>query len=310
MMKFFIVGLWWTSVVGAPIVATVNVENITLPEFLLFAGVLRTKVINDYRMVHNSGFGIEFWETEINGTTPMEVLKKRTLDTLIQVKIQQISARKAGLVADISYSGFQKALENENKRRLTAKKSGEVIYGPVQYSEGVYYNYLFSNMVIKLKEHLARYEFGITREKLNDAYLKDKDSLYSKGFYTVIRLTNLAPVTGKSDAEGGKTFIHPETTLIFNDSVFTPEDDDPLRSMVRAAAGNLSTGQSIPVEFEGKRYVIMVKEKAPLGYRSYEECSTSVRIRLVDQMYTNYLRDLVKQAKCETNTEEYRKIHF
>lgn len=218
------------------VVAVVDGEDVTLGEFMLQARALRSGVINNFRITGENEFGNGFWSQKYDGTMPMDVLKKKALDTLVQIKVQQISARKAGIVDDISYPGFLKAMKAENKRRLAAKQAGKVIYGPVQYSEEVYYNYLFSNMVNSLKERMAGPVFMINDEKLKEIYEMEKDSLYR----------------------------------ISNNTVEAPEEGDAVRSMA--------------------------KEKSVSAYRSFGSCRTAIRIMLLDRMYGQYIRGLVKEA--------------
>jgi hypothetical protein len=152
------------------LIATVNGEPVFLPEFTLHTNALKTLVVGDFRKRGGGEFETGNWKLETGNwmrscdvTTPAEALKKRTLETLIRIKTVQVCAKKAGLVSDISYQGFLVALKAENARRIKVKESGGIIYGPVQYSEEVYYNYLYSNLEIRLKEYL-----GMIRE--NDRY--------------------------------------------------------------------------------------------------------------------------------------------
>jgi hypothetical protein len=293
------------------LVATINGEPVSLREFMLFARAQRSLVINKYRTSHGAEYGSDFWSVNIDGTTPMEVLKKKTLDTIVSVTIQEISARQAGLVEDISYAGFLKSLETENHRRLAAKQSGKVIYGPVQYSEEVYYNYLFTNMVNKLKEYLSGSVFGITDEKLRATYEAEKDSLYRRGYYTEVSLVKLKPgmetVTGAME----KSMQEKATALVLNDSVYVPEDSDPLMLMVSETAKKMVTGQSSqPIEFQGAFYIVQVKNKIPLGFRNFENCKTAVKMHLLNRQYDQYIRKLARDAKCEINPAVYEKIQF
>jgi hypothetical protein len=293
------------------LMATVNGEAIMLREFMLHARALRPLVISEYRTRYGAEYSGEFWSRKFDGVTPMETLKSRTLDSLVYIKVQQISGRQAGITGDISYQGFLKELETENRRRLVAKQSGKVIYGPVQYSEEVYYNYLFSNMVNRLKEFLAASVFRITEEDLKEAYEKEKDSLYRMGYYTGVNLIKLKTGDGTSGDNGKNMARETETILVFNDSLYAPEEDDPIRSMAKETARKLIKGQSSQVvELNGAFYIVEVTEKAPLGYRSFTSCRTVVRILLLDRMYDQYIHDLANRAKRRINMEVYPKISF
>jgi len=263
----------------------------------------------------------------------------------VQIKIQQIEAKKYGVVSDISYLGFLKALEVENLRRLEAKRNNKVIYGPVQYSEDVYYNYLFSNMVVRLKSVLSEEVFDVSIGKLKEAYEKDKDSLYRKGFYTVTWLIEMkfdSGITGEESLriknkanealnrikdmithdeshiesakemyEGDPDLLLVISNLVYNDSIYTPEEDDPIRAMAKTKAEKLEAGQFSPViEFPGEICLVLVKDKISLGYRSFEDCRSTVRESLTDQMYDQHINDLKLNAKVELNVDIYRQIHF
>jgi hypothetical protein len=292
------------------LVATVNGEAVTFREFMLHARALRSLVINDFRIHSGVEYSVDFWSRKVDGETPLDVLKKRTLDTLVLIKVQQISAKKAGIVTDISYGGFLKALEAENERRLIAKSSGKVIYGPVQYTEEVYYNYLFSNMVNRLKEYLANEMFPITNEMLWETYDKEKDRFCRKGYYTEISLIKLKHDQGTSNDNVEKSAREKESTLVFNDSIYLPEEEeDGLKSIAKEASGKLAKGEySQVIEFQGAFYIILVKEKIPLGSRTFDSCKAAIKIFLLDRIYDQYIHRLVKEATCEPNMVVYNKI--
>ncbi|MEI7980239.1 MAG: metallophosphoesterase [Bacteroidota bacterium] len=155
-------------------VARVNGEPISVREFMLMAQKGRAEVIRFFRIHYNLEFGEDFWTQVTDGKSPSEMLKRRTLDTLVSMKLQQITARNLGLTGDISYKGFLLGLENENRRRLDAKNKGKVIFGPVQYSEEVYYDYLFSNLVIALKKKMNDSVFKINDVQVVDVYNKNR----------------------------------------------------------------------------------------------------------------------------------------
>ncbi|MFZ4521287.1 MAG: hypothetical protein ACOYNC_06250 [Bacteroidales bacterium] len=292
-------------------VAEVNGEEIATPEFLLHAKALRPLIISEFRTKYGAEYGSEFWTREYDGKTPSAALKERTLDTMLQIKVQQISAKKAGLVSDISYKGFLNALKIENSRRLAAKQSGKIIYGPVQYSEEVYYNYLFSNMVNKLKEFLATSLFKVSDKELKEIYENQKDTLFRKGYYTRVRLAKLKEVAIEDSPGKMKKIVESESVLVFNDSLYTPEEEEMVRSMAKAASGKLLAGEdSGEIALNGTSYIIRVIEKVPLGYRSFESCKTAIRIILVDRKYEAYLHLAVKEAVCKINKAVYNNIRF
>ena len=292
-------------------VALVNGEVVIKREFMLQARFLKPLVISAFRSRYGVEYNHEFWLQRYDGRTPANELKSRTIDTLIRIKVQQICAQRAGVIADISYRGFLKALEAENTRRLSAKQSGKVIYGPVQYTEDVYYSYLFSNMVAGLKELLSVSKFRISERQIMESYDNEKDSMFKRGYYTEIILMRLNADSGNGNQDIVKSSRDSQTTMIFNDSVYSPEEEEALRSLAKEAARKLSKGEcSKALEFRGTAYMVKVTEKRQLGYRSYESSKTAVRTLLINRMYDEYIQNLVKEAKVEINFAEYQSIQF
>lgn len=77
------------------------------------------------------------------------------MDQLVKAKVQQIEAKKYGILDDTSYDAFLSKLKQENERRSAALAKGQIIYGPTQYTEQMYYGYVLSNIAIQLKKALA-----------------------------------------------------------------------------------------------------------------------------------------------------------
>jgi hypothetical protein len=334
-----------TSIADTLTVAVVNGESIVLREFMRRTENERSQVIRFFRTKHGCEYNNDFWDKTYDGETPTEVLKKKTIDTLAQIKIQQIEAKKWGIMPDISYQGFLRLLKKENKLRLEARSMNRVIYGPVQYSEEVYYNYLFTNMVNQLKDTLDDKIFNISDDKLREVYETDKDRLYRKGYYTKICLIGIHFKPGAGVEKGDRTWEEANSALIaisesinqeelsigkakekyknnpvlsltiediiFNDSIYSAEEDNTARAMIKETAKAMITGENSPVmEFPDALNIFQVKEKRSLGYRNFEECKRIVRASVLDQMYLNYIKGLVLDADVQINMGIYQQIIF
>lgn len=149
--------LWIFDAKGATedeVVATVNGEPITSKHFQQRMLVHRGQVQSYFYKTYGVGDSADFWTTEHHSEIPIEMVRKRTLDELTRIKIQQIMAKEKGIVGDISYDGFLRQMEEANRKRQQTAGKG-VIYGPVNYNEHTYFEYVFSNMVIRLKQKMA-----------------------------------------------------------------------------------------------------------------------------------------------------------
>lgn len=87
-------------------------------------------------------------------------------------------AEKYKIIKKIDYSDFIMTLEHENKRRLEAFKYKNPLYGLVLYPTEFYYAYLHRNMVIILKDTLAKKVFTLSEAKYRDCYNAHKEPLF------------------------------------------------------------------------------------------------------------------------------------
>ncbi|GAA3972030.1 hypothetical protein GCM10023085_62820 [Actinomadura viridis] len=92
-----------------------------------------------------------FWTRRHGAEVPGEVLRRRTLETLTRVKVQQLMAREAGLPSDLDYPAFLARMAAENQDRGRRLSRGEPLYGPQQYTERTYFAHSFGRMVLALR---------------------------------------------------------------------------------------------------------------------------------------------------------------
>lgn len=333
------------SIPDTTVIALVNSEPVSYREFMQQANRERSQVIRYFRITYGRKYTSDFWTQISEGKSPADILKKRSMDTLVKIKVQQILAKKWGIMSDISYNGFLIKLETENKIRLEAKNRNQVIYGPVQYTEDVYYSYLFTNMVNQLKAQLERDFFDISEKKLKEIYETDKYHEYPNGFYTKILLvemkmasnltvgvkdsvrnsvrislnelrtcilTNdncLGPATGKFKDNNSVSLVTKE--IIFNDSVYAPEEENTLLTEVKEQAKTIKQGDCCQVmEVPGILYFFQILEKKSLGYRSFENCRNTIRAIYTDQLYSEYINALLLKTELVLNHKNYDLITF
>ena len=327
------------------IIASVDNEPVVFREFMQQASRERSQVIRYFRITYGCEYTSDFWTQTFDGKSPSDILKKRTLDTLVKIKIQQIQAKKWGIMPDISYIGFLMMLEKENKKRLEAKNRNEVIYGPVQYTEEVYYNYIFTNMVNQLKSRLERDVFNISETNLKEIYDRDKDRKYLNGFYTKVLLINMmlgnTTEAGVEDSvrnsagialneirncflrnencleteseifKGNKFVSFVTEEIIFNDSVYAPEEENTLLASVKKQIATMGIGECSKIaELPGNVFFFRVLEKKSLGYRSFESCKNTVRSDYIDELYAAYFDSLLLKTSVNLMQNKYDQIKF
>ncbi|MBX9853643.1 MAG: hypothetical protein K2X86_18010 [Cytophagaceae bacterium] len=162
------------------IMATINGEPIETKEYLTYLKKYRSSVysyfISEYRLT-DSAFQ---WTKNYGAENPSEVLKRKALNELLLVKTQQLLMKEKGLMNDLSYSYFLQELHQVNAQRKIARQNNEVIYGPVQYSERTYFEYVFTNNIVRLKQNLEGTEIFFDEETLNRHYQQIKDQYFKK----------------------------------------------------------------------------------------------------------------------------------
>ena len=148
-------------------VLTINGEPVSKAEYLFVMSGLRTGVFSYFAQKYNTDESKGFWEYKFDGEIPADVLGKRTLDALRKIKTEQILMEKNGIMNDITFSGFLKQLKEENERRKAASEQNLPVYGPLRFEEKMYFDYLHSERIQKLKKNLSLNILSLKDEEIN-----------------------------------------------------------------------------------------------------------------------------------------------
>lgn len=96
-----------------------------------------------------------FWVTTFTGgEKPIDKLREDALQLLVHNRVILAESQKRGFLSDTHFTALEKMATEENQKRAAAVKNGEPVYGPVSLSMGEYYDYLLSNLSIRLKDAL------------------------------------------------------------------------------------------------------------------------------------------------------------
>lgn len=138
-------------------------------EMQRYRSVIFNTYVQELQITNTSNF----WNTEFDGITPLKRLEEKALDALKRLKVQENMLKQKNLWPYGTYEDLLKdRIMNNEKRRIAVKKN-EVIYGPVEFSERTFFDYQFSNAVIKLKKLMEGKEIPVS-EKLLIAYFERK----------------------------------------------------------------------------------------------------------------------------------------
>jgi len=155
-------------------VFTINDEPVSKAEYLFIMSGLKANVFSYFVQKHDAKESKKFWTSEFRGEIPAELLAKKTVELLKRLKTEQILIKENGITNNISFGGFLADLETENERRRLAFAKNLPIYGPVQYEERVFYDYLHTERVEKLKRILSSGELSVKEEEIIISYEKLK----------------------------------------------------------------------------------------------------------------------------------------
>ncbi len=150
------------------VIATVNGEPISIQLFQRQISLNRSVVYSYFHKKYKIDNPSKFWTTQYDKEVPAEVIKKKAIDDCVEIKLQHILAKDKGIIPDITYKTFLENLKQENIRRKKVLTQNGVIYGPEQYTEKTYFDYIFSNMQIKLKTKLGQDTFHISNDELQN----------------------------------------------------------------------------------------------------------------------------------------------
>lgn len=189
-LTVILTGINSCSKMAPDIVATVNGEPVSVIELTARMPEYRAAVVQHFLNNHQADYTKDFWNTAYDGITPGEMLKEKAMDDLVRIKLQQILARENKLLEDISYAAFLEQWRQENTRRQTAVSNGQVVYGPVQFSEQMYYRYYLSKLTLELKHKLAKNGFNVSDNELKQYFEEEYDAVGNISFqeqYTYIK---------------------------------------------------------------------------------------------------------------------------
>ncbi|MBW4081211.1 hypothetical protein [Paenibacillus sp. S150] len=132
--------------------ARINGRAVTAAEMKYAMGLQRTRMIEYFRDTYNQAYDEGFWELELGGENPLELVKREALTAWTRSRIVLEMGQEAGLTESTEFSSLLAAMERENKRRAQAAASGKPVFGPAELDAGSFIPYYLSNLEIALQE--------------------------------------------------------------------------------------------------------------------------------------------------------------
>lgn len=168
-----------TAIGDANVVFKVNNTSVTTEEYDLFLQDQKALTYNYFFKKYKAKNSPTFWTTTIEGETPINYIKTKTNTQLTSIKVVQDYASNIDLVPQFNFETFITDWKAENNRRKIKKNAGEVIFGPIETSKKEYYDYLQSNLEIRLKDKLNTTRFKPSKEQLEALYRSFKNTHFT-----------------------------------------------------------------------------------------------------------------------------------
>ncbi|MFD2034642.1 hypothetical protein ACFSKL_07580 [Belliella marina] len=172
------------DVFGEACIVLVNGRCVTQREMVREMRRERTGVIKEIRARKGRLTNVDkdFWESEQGGLVPFDILKEKALENMVGIKIKEEMMLEYGIMVEKTYMEFLDTLDSVNEWRLASSGNGTVIYGPVEYTETGYFDYLFTNRLITLQEAMVGKTIKVTQTNLEKHFETIKESIYGSGY--------------------------------------------------------------------------------------------------------------------------------
>ena len=315
-------------------VATVNGDPVSVRLFERRLARNRYAAFQHFGQTYGAKPGPEFWTTPYGGETPVEWLKKRTLEECVRIKVELGLAKSEGLIGSTSYATFLQSLDAENERRRKALAAGEPIYGPQQYREDQFFLYVTNNVRIALQKRLWEGRLHASEETLREYYESVKDTAYDRGYSVAVWAIEIHYGTSgygrsltraeaqekieevKRRLDAGERFEDLAAEYNADGEAYEYFFDFESRSMdrshrasIRDEAMALSEGEtSAPFENMNAFFILKCIEKKALGCLPFDEVKGNVQRQYVEQRYQELVADLVKSASVQVDRAEWDRV--
>ena len=311
----------------------------------IYYGELRDRMLRDRAVFlselskkYNVDINAEdFWETDINGKSPIELLKEQSAEKVKEYKIEQQLAVKYGIIKsnETSYKAFINLLNQKNNLRSEKIQNNEVVYGASSYDKDTFLSYVQSNMVIKIKEKLSKKGEPLyaTEKQLKEYYNLIKDDYYKKAPRAEYEDIYYNFESDNSDIEAeknkAKSIMSEVLNLIKTDNDYKNKISKNYKNI---EIGTLSVSEENASDLQkhyGATYstatALKVGEVSEItevglvfhifkcisykdgGYKPFNENQDTIVSQYTDAKFNEYIKSLLEKNKIKWN-ENYNKV--
>jgi hypothetical protein len=171
------------------VVATIDATPIPMRELQIFLNKERAQTLAAYPNA-SAGADAAFWTTRQGTQTPADHILNAALQDVARVTVQFKLAARYNIPAPKDYNSILQALVSENSRRHEAVAKHQPIYGPIEYSESNYLDYLIGQIAFELKTKMSADGTLSISESSLDAYFTANQDRFRSSDSTAPSLTD------------------------------------------------------------------------------------------------------------------------
>ena len=223
----------------------------------------------------------DFWQTEIDGTAPWELL-----DDLVQTELKHNYALKdlaveLNLTEDYTYQTLleSRAQENENRSETVNTDDG-IVYGLKDFDEHNYYEYWYSNLETRVVKALVSDRIDLTEEECKKYYEDNPDIFVCDTSVTVLyaEISDAAD-TGESPDQ---TAMQMEHAMETTDSISELSDVFPQAEIQELTLSSLDTQAGMSGMYENRWQLASGLKKGQI-YGPYEDNGALCLLKCTDR---------------------------
>lgn len=309
----------------------VNSEAVSLDEYQLVMEQKKAEVYSYFTSKHGVQPGDLKWENTYARDRPIDMLVQKSVDQVLLNRATFHVAEGLGNIHYTSFEVFKEEWKKENDLRKGAATSGQVVYGPTEFSIDQYYDFVLSN--ISHASQKSYYQsLHVTEDELKDYYSEIKEAFtIPKALTAKLIESSFAGEDGKYSEElerGAEKAIKQASLLLANQGPSestlqyigklpqitvkevefnerTQMYDENMHSELREQAMNMQVGQVSPViRNPDTLAIVMPTEVFPERIQPFEEAALSVEQQYEAKLYAEKIEELTKEARVEIKQRE------
>lgn len=311
-MVLFMAGIWLYKEKSAVIMKIDNYA-ITQNHLALYENEFRAEVTSYFYQEYQLNPNKEnFWETEVGGEKPAEVLKQKAMDRLVYDTVERITASQYGISSDITLKDITESLEKENVNRQSSSNRS---YGPSQYGMMEYISRTQMEVRDELKEKLLEDTLRPTDEQLRAVYNSADPALFDQGckarvgvymFYGMAvgeypeELKSVWNFVDKEFAQGTSpadiiaevnemSEVKIEYEEVAYDTADIPRDNQEMAWLAEQSRYMEPGEISGVLDYGASQGILTVLDKSDYGSAEYEDSITLLRNLWLERAYPEYI---------------------